>query len=395
VKLFVSYRRTDSPFVAGRLKDRMVDAFGEDNVFYDVESIGPGDNFPEEIGKRVNESDAMLAVIGPNWDPSRLQSEDDWVRIELEQALRSGTRLVPILIDPARMPTREQLPASLDRLPSLNARPLRPDPDFNTDVERLLDGLKKPGRTRRRDGGHRQWTERTRRRVLVGGFLAVVGVLLVIAVVNSGGGEETTEATTIPPATEWAGDPLRSELDTQRWTVATGSGVSVASTSNGVAIALGASAAAGAQGWIQTTCRFSADFVVSVAYDRVSWDPSARPRLGLLAMVDDKEMLALERFSDGNPDVYSIDFGQGKFTPAKDRPPAFETGGELRLQRQSGVYTAQFRENGDVDWHDIGKGGASFTEPVAIGISVWSARTGSDRAARFHDFVVESGTCVP
>jgi len=40
-----------------------------------------------------------------------------------------------------------------------------------------------------------------------------------------------------------------------------------------------------------------------------------------------------------------------------------------------------------------GSGKPGFTEPVSIGVSVWSSVQGSTLEVRFHDFVVESGTC--
>jgi len=40
--IFVSYRREESSYVAGRLSDRLIDRFGADQVFIDVEAIKPG-----------------------------------------------------------------------------------------------------------------------------------------------------------------------------------------------------------------------------------------------------------------------------------------------------------------------------------------------------------------
>jgi hypothetical protein len=40
--IFVSYRREESSYVAGRLSDRLIDRFGADQVFIDVEAIEPG-----------------------------------------------------------------------------------------------------------------------------------------------------------------------------------------------------------------------------------------------------------------------------------------------------------------------------------------------------------------
>jgi hypothetical protein len=66
----------------------------------------------------------------------------------------------------------------------------------------------------------------------------------------------------------------------------------------------------------------------------------------------------------------------------------------MRLRRQSGYYSAEFRESEAAIWQQMATGGTSFTEPVSIAISAWSAGTGSERTIRFHDFAIESGTCV-
>ena len=46
VKVFMSYRRVDNPFLAGRLKDELGRVFGDENVFYDVDSIRARLRFP-------------------------------------------------------------------------------------------------------------------------------------------------------------------------------------------------------------------------------------------------------------------------------------------------------------------------------------------------------------
>lgn len=405
MRLFLSYRRDDSPFAAGRLKEKMADVFGKDNVFFDVDSMGGGIDFEEAIGRCLAKTDAVLAIIGPDWNLDRLREETDFVRIELEQALRSGTRLIPILVDNVKMPGRDELPATLARLPAKNALPLRPDPDFNADIERLLRTLKPERRHRLVTGG------------LIAAAVVLVGAIIaIIANIAGDDGHNSTTGTTpsvstqpgpssssssastatvssVAPA-QWAGDQLRSGLDQQRWSTRADSGVTVTPTAAGLSIDLGDAARNSAQGWIKTSCTFAGDFVVSVAYEVDTWDEAAHPRLGLLAILDDSHMLALERYSDGGTDRYSVDFGDGKrFTPSASRPDAVSGSGELRMTRQSGNYTAEFREGGDIAWHDIGAGGPSFADPVAIGISLWSQRSGSERTVRFHDFVVERGTC--
>ncbi|WP_231742817.1 hypothetical protein, partial [Stieleria varia] len=41
-KIFVSYRRADNPHAAGRICDRLIDVFGRESVFYDIDSVPLG-----------------------------------------------------------------------------------------------------------------------------------------------------------------------------------------------------------------------------------------------------------------------------------------------------------------------------------------------------------------
>ncbi|MEP7113008.1 MAG: TIR domain-containing protein [Ilumatobacteraceae bacterium] len=67
VRVFMSYRRADDRHSIGRLHDRLCDAFGEDKVFRDIDSIPAGTNFRQVILRTLNEVDVVVAVIGPNW----------------------------------------------------------------------------------------------------------------------------------------------------------------------------------------------------------------------------------------------------------------------------------------------------------------------------------------
>src|SRR5215472_5327650 len=121
--IFVSYRRQDSSHLAGRLYDRLADRFGEDQVFIDVDTIEPGVDFAEEIFRAVAACTVLLAVIGPGWLTAadegggrRLDDPDDIVRLEIEAALARGVRVIPILVEGAVMPRRQDLPDSLGGL---------------------------------------------------------------------------------------------------------------------------------------------------------------------------------------------------------------------------------------------------------------------------------------
>jgi len=65
--IFLSYRREEAGYAAGRLADRIATKFGNTRVFIDVDSIPPGENFVEAIQRAIGGCDAVLAVIGRQW----------------------------------------------------------------------------------------------------------------------------------------------------------------------------------------------------------------------------------------------------------------------------------------------------------------------------------------
>jgi hypothetical protein len=122
-RVFISYRRVDTPHVAGRLFDRLEIRFGTGNVFMDVDSIEPGLDFAETIEAAVGASDVLLALIGPRWVDAvdeygrrRLEDPDDFITLEITAALRRRIRVIPVLVDGAPPPRREDLPESLATL---------------------------------------------------------------------------------------------------------------------------------------------------------------------------------------------------------------------------------------------------------------------------------------
>ena len=118
-RVFLSYRRQDAAFQADLLYGELVKAFGREQVFKDVDSIEPGDDFAEAIGRAVSSCTVLLAVIGDRWlvttdgaGRRRLDDPDDFVRLEIESALRAGVRVVPVLLG-AELPAVDQLPPTL------------------------------------------------------------------------------------------------------------------------------------------------------------------------------------------------------------------------------------------------------------------------------------------
>jgi hypothetical protein len=149
-KLFINYRREDTAPYAGRLYDRLVAHFGEDQVFIDIDQIEPGEDFVEVINRRVGACEVAIVSIGPNWltatDASgqrRLDDSEDFVRMEIIAALEREIRVIPVLVGRARMPRKQDLPEALAPLSRRNAIELS-ETRFHSDVNRLIEAIEKP-----------------------------------------------------------------------------------------------------------------------------------------------------------------------------------------------------------------------------------------------------------
>jgi WD40 repeat protein len=146
-RVFISYRRQESSGMAGRLYDRLAARFGDDQVFMDVDTIAPGVEFAKVITQAVSTCQVLLAVIGPRWltvtdqdGRRRLDDPDDLVRLEVAAALERDIRVIPILVEGAPMPRRQELPDGLAGLARRNAFLLRHE-SFGADADRLLAAI--------------------------------------------------------------------------------------------------------------------------------------------------------------------------------------------------------------------------------------------------------------
>ena len=125
-RIFLSYRRDDSRWLARDLAERLAPEFGE--VFMDVNAIEPGSGVTDSIHRAVGQCSVLLALIGSHWTDAakvgegrRLDNPQDWVAREISLALKFGITVIPVLIDEAVMPSAEQLPPDLKTLPDKNA----------------------------------------------------------------------------------------------------------------------------------------------------------------------------------------------------------------------------------------------------------------------------------
>ncbi|HEV2957746.1 MAG TPA: toll/interleukin-1 receptor domain-containing protein [Xanthobacteraceae bacterium] len=143
-KIFINYRRGDDPGHTGRLFDNLAQSFPSNQLFMDVESIRPGIDFVDLLQKQVSECAVMLTVIGQQWlnaadekGARRLDNPNDFVRIEIESALRLHKRIIPVLVNNSRMPTPAELPDTLKPLARLQAIRLTHE-KFRSDIDELV-----------------------------------------------------------------------------------------------------------------------------------------------------------------------------------------------------------------------------------------------------------------
>jgi hypothetical protein len=147
MRVFICYRRGDSQVVAGRVYDWLEREFGSDNIFKDVESIPIGRDFRSVIQEAVARCGVLLALIGDRWvgeaglEGARFHDPTDYVRIEVETALGRQIPVIPLLVDEGELPRVDQLPESLQALIYRNGMRVRPDPDFRSDMARLVKAL--------------------------------------------------------------------------------------------------------------------------------------------------------------------------------------------------------------------------------------------------------------
>jgi hypothetical protein len=131
-RVTLNYRGDGTSGHAGRLYDALAERFGSEHVFMDIEAIEPGVDFGEAIDRALASADAFICMIGTDWlratdaqGRRRLDNPGDFVRLEIEAALKREIRVIPVLVRSAEMPQSDELPESLAGLAS---RPSREGP---------------------------------------------------------------------------------------------------------------------------------------------------------------------------------------------------------------------------------------------------------------------------
>ena len=142
---FISYRRDDAAGYAGRLHESLERRFGASQVFRDVDTLQPGQDFVNAINARLSACRVMIVIIGREWldvrnaaGIRRLDDPLDFVRLEVAAGLaRPDVLVVPVLVEGASMPAASQLPDNLRLLARRHAVSVR-DETWDADVDRLV-----------------------------------------------------------------------------------------------------------------------------------------------------------------------------------------------------------------------------------------------------------------
>ena len=140
--------RTDAPTVLTLLVVSMIGLLPNSHrrlLFKDVDNIPIGVAFPRHIEAALSTAKVILVIIGKEWlktvdehSSPRLQDPSDFVRVEIQTALRIGIPVLPLTVSHAVMPAVQDLPVGIHELSSRHALAVRPDPDFHHDMDRLV-----------------------------------------------------------------------------------------------------------------------------------------------------------------------------------------------------------------------------------------------------------------
>ena len=146
--IVLSYRRSDSEAMTGRIHDCLVEHYGNDFVFLDNHDIPPGVDFRTYIANVIHEADLLLAIIGRKWigrrgRASRIKDDRDPVRAELEVAMKGTVPIIPVLVDHAVMPQPSDLPIKIKDFSYRNAVAVDAGEDFHVHMDRLIGDIDK------------------------------------------------------------------------------------------------------------------------------------------------------------------------------------------------------------------------------------------------------------
>jgi len=164
-KIFISYRRKGGYDTAKLIYERLkMDGY---SVSFDLDTLENG-NFGNELEKRIKKCKDFVIILNPGifdcFTEPDYNPKDDWVRIEIECALKEKKNIVPLKMEDFAFPRR--LPNAIQDITKINSIDLSPE-HFESSYEKLKSTflLSKPN-----------WKIRHKKRMM--SFISIVFLIL-------------------------------------------------------------------------------------------------------------------------------------------------------------------------------------------------------------------------
>jgi hypothetical protein len=146
-KIFLCYRHEDTQGFARGIYESLASKYGRERVYRDIDSTPAGVRYATWIESRVSLCSVMIVLIGNTWssakDPTgqrRLDLPKDWVRHEIEAALRRDIPIIPVRVQGAPMPSENELPSSIADLTGFQSAEVT-DSRWDYDVGLLIQAI--------------------------------------------------------------------------------------------------------------------------------------------------------------------------------------------------------------------------------------------------------------
>lgn len=189
--VFISYRRDGGAEFAIQVKDALKQAGF--NPFLDIESMRSGP-FNVQLLKRIDECSHFLLILPPG-ALDRCSSKDDWLRQEVEYAIKQRKHIVPVLMKGFSFP--EWIPPSMAAIKLMQA--VIPSPKlFEDTLQDIVDYLRDPewstseydliDTSAFKSSPVTEFRYRNKRKLIIGGIAAlilVVAIAIGFAVTNN------------------------------------------------------------------------------------------------------------------------------------------------------------------------------------------------------------------
>lgn len=132
--VFISYRRDGGYEMARLIYEHL--KFANLNTFFDVEELGSGP-FNTKLYDIIENSLNFLLILSPS-SLDRCQNEDDWVRLEIECAIKNNKNIIPIMMKNFEWPTT--LPKSIEIISKYNGLEMSRE-YFDASIKKIINLL--------------------------------------------------------------------------------------------------------------------------------------------------------------------------------------------------------------------------------------------------------------